>query len=448
MWEIIAVTVLGGGAIWLGVHETRKRVQSWKDAAASCGLQVTQAPTTWSPRLEARKGRLWVRIRTCGSKGRSTRIVVAVSRPPDLVAVRIRPESILQWAREIEIGDKSFDSTFLIEGPVRMVLALLDAEMRRMLVGLNDATQMEVHLGGLRIEGSDRNVLSLLPRLLDIGQRFAQPMNVTQRLAENALHDPEPGVRLQNLLLLIRELPRDSEIVEALRAACSDPSPQIRLQAAKELGAEAEGHRVLLEIAESLASGDDLCAEAISALGDWLPFERAWALLDRAMGRRRLQTARACLAVIGRSGEAAAVDVLAKMLAGGELAAAAAQALGDTGSPDAERPLILALQREQKDLQVAAAKALGRVGSARAVLPLKELAERFQRDLELRPAARQAIGEIQSRLQGASPGQLSLAGAEAGQLSLAEAEAGQLSIATDQDGQLSISGGKDEPEEA
>ena len=49
-------------------------------------------------------------------------------------------------------------------------------------------------------------------------------------------------------------------------------------------------------------------------------------------------------------------------------------------------------------------------------------------DLELRRAARQAIAEIQSRAEDASPGQLSLAGTEAGQLSLAHDPAGQLSL--------------------
>ncbi len=47
----------------------------------------------------------------------------------------------------------------------------------------------------------------------------------------------------------------------------------------------------------------------------------------------------------------------------------------------------------------------------------------------LRSAARQAIAEIQSRLSGAEPGQLSLAGGEAGQLSLSENEAGRVSLA-------------------
>jgi HEAT repeat protein len=229
-------------------------------------------------------------------------------------------------------------------------------------------------------------------------------------------------------------------VLEALRNACSDPSPQIRLRAAKELGAEGRG--ILIELAEGLAD-DEMSAQAVSALGSELPSERTIDLLVHALRRRLLQTARACVEVLGRTGPAA-VDTLAKVIARekGELSVAAAAALGETGSASAEPPLILALQREQADLQVAAASALGRVGSSAAVLPLKEAAERFSRDPDLRRATRQAIAEIQSRVQGASPGQLSLAGGEAGQLSLAEAEAGQLSLAGDPAGQLSFPSGE------
>jgi hypothetical protein len=94
-----------------------------------------------------------------------------------------------------------------------------------------------------------------------------------------------------------------------------------------------------------------------------------------------------------------------------------------------EPSLLKALQSEESDLRVAAAAALGRVGSVAAVQSLKESAERFWLDPGLRQAARQAIAEIQSRLPGASPGQLTLAGtAEAGKLSLAADPAGQLSL--------------------
>jgi HEAT repeat protein len=229
---------------------------------------------------------------------------------------------------------------------------------------------------------------------------------------------------------------KDPATVEALRTACSDPNPEIRLRAAKELGAEGRG--VLLKLAES-AGDDAVSAQAVSILDRELPFERVPAILERALNGHRHQTARVCVEALGRSGGAAAAGLLAKVMAHEkcELAAAAAQALGMIAGADAEPPLILALQREQADLRVAAANALGHVGSAAAVLPLKEAVERSH-DHELRRATRQAIAEIQSRLPGATPGELSLAGTEAGQLSLAQAEAGELSLAADPAGQLSL----------
>jgi HEAT repeat protein len=194
-------------------------------------------------------------------------------------------------------------------------------------------------------------------------------------------------------------------------------------------------------------------AEAVSILDRELPQERAQALLESAWSIRCFKTALACVEVLGRSG-AADIGLLAEVLTRSqdvdsywrrqnvELAYAAVRYLEATGSPDAEPPLIQALQHTEAEIQVAAANVLGRIGSAAAVLPLQELAGRSLIDPELRHAARQAIGQIQSRLPGASPGQLSLAGAEVGQLSLAEAEAGQLSLANDPGGQLSLPAGE------
>jgi HEAT repeat protein len=189
-------------------------------------------------------------------------------------------------------------------------------------------------------------------------------------------------------------------------------------------------------------------AEAVSALERELPFESLKSILTRAARGRRLRTARACLEALGRRGASEAVGVLVEVMEQeeGELAAVAAWALGMIGSPAAEPSLIQALRRDLANLRVFAAGALGRVGSAAAVLPLKEAAERSRSDFELRRATRQAIAEIQSRLPGASPGQLSLAGAEAGQLSLVEAEAGQLSLAADPAGQLSLDSAEPAPE--
>ncbi len=437
---LLLPVALGGVSVWLGLVQRRQRVRAWQDAAAGCGLQVVGSPG-WS-QLSARAGPVSVKIETCGDKGKYTRIIAWAPGPPDFHSVSIHREPLVRFSREIEVGDQAFDSTFFIEGPARLVLALLDAKMRRLLLRVNAESRLAISNGTLRAEHmADRKVVHVLPLLVETGQRFAQPLDVMRCLAESAHHDPETGVRLQILLLLIRELPGNSWTLEALHTACSDPSPEIRLLAAKNLGAEGRG--VLLDLAESLVD-DAVSAKAVSALDRELPLERTRAILTGALRRRHIQTAHVCLEALGRSDGAADIELLAKVMAleQGELAAAAALALGATGSPAAEPSLIPALQREQADLRISAADALGRVGSAAAVLPLKEAAESFWLDLDLRRAAHQAIAEIQSRLQGASPGQLSLAGSDAGQLSLAQDEAGQLSLATDPAGQLSLFAGE------
>lgn len=72
------------------------------------------------------------------------------------------------------------------------------------------------------------------------------------------------------------------------------------------------------------------------------------------------------------------------------------------------------------------------------MLPFEETAERTALGSRLRRTAHHAIAEIQSRLPGATRGQLSLAAADAGQLSFAADEAGKLSFAPDSAGQLSL----------
>ena len=374
-------------------------LRGWQKAGAS-GVQGVEKGTS----LRTRAGPLEVRIDPLGDQ--DLQIAVVVPGPPDFEKVRICPKAEANpWVPDIEIGEAWFDRTFSVEGPLQLVFALLDGRTRHLLQLCLDPTgRLVISHGEIRAVIPAQKLSFILPRLQEAGQRLAQPLDVLQRVAENARRDPEAGVRLR---------------------------------AAKALGAE--GRDILLEFAAS-KENDALSAGAVSILDRELPFEHLEAIFDNALGKLRIRTARACLEVLGHSGKAAAVDMLARALAAkyGELAVAAAQALGATGSPAAEPPLLLALQSGQADLRVAAAHALGHAGSAAAVLPLHEAAQRSSVDLALRRATHQAIAEIQSRLQGALPGQLSLAGTEAGQLSLAP-EPGQLSLASaDPSGQISL----------
>jgi hypothetical protein len=207
MFTAMLITLFGGAVYYVGVLASRQRLRGWQDAVESCGLQVVEASAGWSPRLRARSGLVYVGIGSFGDKGRSTRIVVEAPAPPDFRSVTIRPESTLQFGREIEIGDRPFDDMFFIQGPARLVFALLDAKTRRLLVDLKEKSGLSITSGVLwAVFFGDGKVADVLPLLLEVGKRFAPPMNVLQRLVENATEDPDPGVRLQNLLLLIREL--------------------------------------------------------------------------------------------------------------------------------------------------------------------------------------------------------------------------------------------------
>lgn len=443
MWELIFPTVTVGFGLWTawsGIQNNRWHLRAWQEAATACGLQVEEITSPWAMRLrlKARAGPVEVRIEDPQRKDVGVQITVVVPGPPGFSGVRIRREqNKRKGAREIEVGDEPFDDAFFIEGPMRLVCALLDMEARHLLISVNAECKVAIAGGEIQAEVFRSQVPDLLPLLFEIGQRFAQPLDVAQRLAENVQRDPDAGARLRNLLLLAREHPREPATVEVLRAACADPSPEVRLRAAKELGNERRD--VLMELAEN-TEDDAVSAQALSLVGRELPMDRTKAILLLALRRRRLQTARACLETLGTMRDAVAVDILAKVLAreNGELAAAAAEALGKSGNTAAEPVLIRALERDKSDIQVAAANALARLGTTAAVLPLKEAAERSPLDADLFRATRQAIAEIQSRLQGATPGQLSLAGADVGQLSLAPAEAGQLSLAEEAGGRLSL----------
>ncbi|MFP5286559.1 MAG: HEAT repeat domain-containing protein [Thermoanaerobaculia bacterium] len=438
MWNLFVLCLMGYG-LWAAMRSgsterepvivpSRERLEGWKNVVEWCGLQVEESTAALFPQLTARAEQVEVRIDAVGSQGQDTRIEVKAPVAPDFERVRIRPRP----AQGMQVGDSGFDHAFSVEGPELQVFALLDAGTRRRLLAVNAAGSLEISPGQiLAVVSGAASLSDVLPALLAVRKRLGAPIDVRRSLVENVKRDPESGVRLQNLLLLLRELPRDPATAEALRAACSDRLPEIRLRAARELGDDAS-RKALLELAHDLED-DTWSAEAVSALGPDLPVERAKALLGRAWSTGRLRTALACLEVLGRSG-AAAVEPLAEVLAlhNAKLATAAARALEATGSPDAEPLLIQALQHPESDVREAAAKALGRAGSAAAVLPLKETAERFPLDLELRIATRQAIARIQSRIQGGSPGQLSLAGSEEGQLSLAEDPSGRISLSGDE----------------
>jgi HEAT repeats len=396
----------------------RARRPDWLDAATRLDLgDVVERPHGWfsDPSLTGTSGPLHVSLEEYRPDNHTTgtRITIdGLGYGAEPLTLKRESLGTRLLGREIETGDPVFDSEVHVQGPASLALAVLDAPAReqiaRLLEGRSVAPLYQAPVpvtatfdrGVLEVkvqDGSEHVFLALREALLSAHQ-LAMPESLLPRLAENLQREASDGVRLSLVTLLGREYPGHPEALPAFRAVLQDASYEVRLQAAIGLGEE--GHETLLQF---VTHPEDSCAaRAIGALGTKLPAERVTDLLNRALTLHRTQTALACLRSLGQ------------------------------GSTPADAPceeaLLRAFRSGDSPVVSAAAEALGRIGTAAAVSALKPEASSLLPG-PLRSAARQAIAEIQSRLPGAAPGQLSLAAGEAGALSLAPGEAGELSLA-------------------
>jgi hypothetical protein len=424
-------SLLAGGVAYYRSGQ-RHRIAA-RRAVASAGGLTQVAVDEWGT-LTGRKGQLDVTISGYGDEGGSGARVVIGGALPDLWLARVGPGGRLWRAlgpRDLEVGDPAFDSAVLLQGPPLEVRALFDATTRTAArAALGRFASLKVESGRLTaacdeaVGSGSRLAASDLQVLLDLGRRLRAPETPQSRLAQIAHADPLDTVRAVALRTLTEIAPRHAETRVALRAALNDASPALRLQAARALGDD--GVATLLALADDLAAGDALSAEALAVLGDRCTVEQARPILQRAAVTGRTACAQAALAVVARGG-AGEVGTIADVLARSSepIRAAAAAALGAIASPSAIAPLRSALRAESPAVAAAAARALGPFATAAEVAPLREAEARGG---ELGRAAREAIAAIQSRLTGATPGQVSLADREAGQVSVVDPAAGRVTI--------------------
>lgn len=433
-------TVLGGfglGAALVGAaralrsSQRRRRASAFRSVAERAqvdDLQVDRAGT-----LTGRYGPLGVRVRgDMGFASNSTRLVVS-GLWPDLALAKAGGFG-WEWQKgttpSLELGDPKLDGWITLKAPALGGRSLFDAVTRaqvREVLGLEAAVRVEA--GELTAEFREpvggRSPLDepVLSAVLDLARRLRAPESPLSRLAQISHADPLPAVRERALRTLQELEPWPPETTQALRVALRDASPALRLQAARALGAEGDG--TLLALTDGFAVEDALAAEALAALGERCTVGQARAILDRSVVTSRAASATAALAVVARGGAsqvATIADVLAR--ASEPIQAAAASALGTVASASATAPLRDALRAPSVTVASAAARALGSFATAAAVPALRDAEKRGG---EVGRAARTAVAEIQSRLTGASPGQVSLAGG-GGQVSVVDAAAGRVAI--------------------
>jgi hypothetical protein len=418
----LIAAAIGASVAYLVASERRRaQLQVWRLAATRSALSnvsVSAAGLFRGASVSGDSGALRVRLEGYrrGKYERGTKIVIrglghgagALSLRREGLGTAIEKRVIGE--REIEVGDPAFDDEFFVQGQVPLALAILSPETRQRLAGLLrgrvavpgrepvDVTAtlshgvLEVRVKESGFSGRREQVPAILAEALDVARRLVAPTDVAARIAENVRLETEPGARLRAVLELAREFPAHPGTRATLLAARDDASDEVRLRAAMALGEE--GRETLLDLVGGAGTADAVTGRAVAAIGERLPEGLGEATLRRALDdTERSSTAQACLEALGRLGRASA-----------------------------EGLMIEALRSRDSEVQAAAARALGRVGTVAAVSALHEAGLP-------RGVVRQAIAEIQARLPGAGPGQLSLATGEAGALSLAEGEPGRLSLA-------------------
>jgi hypothetical protein len=439
---LVAPPVAATIAFLAAWHALNRRADAWRHAARTAGLTQIREETTLGmlSKLHGEADGFGVTLQTYhrGKSEVGTRIIVD-GRQRIPTSLNLRAEGFSSkfdravGGKEIEVGDPGFDDEVYAQGPEDTLLPLLDNEARAAVRDVVALRAGRIVDGTVRTEvrgyGNPNALDAALSKLLRAARHLRRPDDVVERLATIASDDDFPAVRVRCLDLLGRKYPAHDRARQAFRDALRAADTEMRLIAA--IALRDEGDSTLLQIAASTTEYQRLAARAIVALGPKLPLENAIAILDAAVTHERPATAHAAIDALARIGGDAAVASLGRALqrARGELALATVAALGACADAGAEAPLLTALASDESALRETAAHALGRVGSPASGAPLHATVDAPLLDLGLRSAARQAIAAIQSRVPGASPGQISIAVGETGRVSLSDDDhAGCLSI--------------------
>jgi hypothetical protein len=438
---ILGTTVAGTVGVYVsdGVRSVRRARAAWLEAVRVHGLSDVKTAGRTRFAATARSGSFALRLQTVGPRTATMPLRVRVHAVTDRIGLLMpeffAPGQSVTSSEDIVVGEPRLDERMVIWGEPLAVRALLDGETRELLLALVAGTTdpsrparrvrtLRLSDGALSIEVDPRQLMHALGTLLRLAERLAAVPPVEEAVAAVATGDWLPSVRIECVRALMEERARHPATRTALRTALSDGDARVRLTAGVAL--RTEGRAVLLAIVRDPDSAEDVAARAIQALGAHLPADDASRRLEQAVRARRYETAGACLDSLAARG-AQGFPPIRRVLEGPSTCAAlAAQALGSSGTSEAEPLLARALDHESAEVRAAAARSLGRVGTAASVPALRALAEGG--DAALQRIVREALASIRSRLSGAGRGQLALA-ADRGEVSLSDDAGGRLGLA-------------------
>lgn len=341
----------------------------------------------------------------------------------------------------IPTGDAEFDARFRIEGSSAGALAMLGRDARRFLLDLRAPQPWTLLITGsvsepilrVLIHGEPRGVegkVRAVRAAAAIARATRLEGGIADGLTRNVRSDVQ-AVRMRSLRCLIDAMGEEHPAVkEACRLALNDESAEIRVVAARELGAD--GVPVLLALVLDADEAFDVRAEAARAFVEHADDETFRLFVDRHLDSADAALRRLAIEAVGDRSWIAALPRLLEPRPDAHPSdiRATAIALRKLGDSAAEPILIEWLGSPVSAVAAASARALGFVGSIAAVEPLLPLARGAWGASEVRAAARDALRRIQSRLGPVEAGRLALVDVDgaAGALSEADDAAGRVAI--------------------
>ena len=393
--------------------------EAWKVAAARLGLEKVRWRAGYhGPRVRYR-GEIdgfIVQVQDSGGDPADTKPWAGHGT----TAMRILVEAPGGWPHNVQLhrrttdknddgwptGDPEFDARIRVNGSETHALALLDQRTRRAALALVGEYGGALDSGTLYCDvgPADADMVTLVARfrrIVDLAAHLAAAEDPPTRLRGNSHEDPLASVRLRNLTVLVEHLAAHPMTELACRAALDDRDHEVRLRAATALGPG--GHTALMALALGDATPETVAAEAAAQALRRLPEAAAREFFDRLIAQ---SPAPVLVAAMG--------------------------ALAERRLADAAPAAIPLLHAPTHQVRIAAVGTLGVIATTAAIEALHTAAASHPFDLELHRVVNAAIATIQSRAQGAAPGQLSLAVSGTGQVSLAGSNVaeGQLTIAS------------------
>ncbi len=289
-------------------------------------------------------------------------------------------------AADFTIGDEKFDNEIFLE-PSRpgTLTSLLNSGIRKNILRIAGKAAyfeisnswMKVRLKQSRIRNSDA-LNDFIAGIASISRGLASSTDIKQLLMTNVASDPVPGVRLNNLHVLLKQFPVDDETRGLLAKTISDSDIDVQIESARYLKETGMKHLAML-----LNTRKDLGVEReiliVSSLG--------WG--------RHVQS----------------IPVMKRVFSESEnyrLKSEICKAFREFGSPELCPFLLEHITGSDYGVKIPVIEALGTCGTVETVEVLLDVIKNAYYK-EVASAARNAIEEIQSRLGDVEGGWLSAA---------------------------------------